>query len=114
MSWRFVVVVSVIAAVGIGWLIWAAAAHARPAVSGDVHVWQVISDSEAGFTLTVDRRDPAVPVSCRVTATAPDHQTVGEKTIDVAPAETRLVDIRETMRTLRRATSVSLDRCWVS
>jgi hypothetical protein len=107
-----ILVVGVVAAVGIGWLLWTAAVHSQPPVSGEVRLWEVVSDDEVSFTLTVDRRDPSQPVSCRVTAQAPNHETVGDKTVEVGPADSRLVDVQDTVRTLRRATTVSLDRCW--
>lgn len=106
-----IVVVAVIAVVGLGWLIWAAAAHANPAVSGAVNVWHVASDTEATFTLTVERPDPSVTASCRVIAQASNFETVGEKTITVPGGSDKLVDVRDSLRTIRRATSVSLDSC---
>jgi hypothetical protein len=107
-----IVAVGLVAAVGLVWLVWAALAHARPVVSGEVHLWHIDSDAKASFTLTVDRRDPSVPVSCRVIAQAQNFETVGEKTIALGATRASLVDVTETMRTLRRATSVSLDTCW--
>ncbi len=107
-----IVIAGVVAVVGLSWLVWAALAHSRPAVSGEVHLWQIASDSRVTFTLTVDRPDPSVPVNCRVIAQAEDFQTVGEKTISLGRTSATLVDVRDSMRTLRRATSVSLSRCW--
>lgn len=107
------IVVAVIAVVGLTWLVRTAWVQSQPAVSGDVAVWNVESDQRVRFTLTVDRRDPGVPVGCRVIAQAANHQTVGEKTIELDPGEVALVDVRQTMRTIRKATSVSLDQCWL-
>jgi hypothetical protein len=103
--------VAVIAAVGIGWLIWAAAAHANPAVSGAVNIWHVSSDTKATFTLTVERPDPSVTASCRIVAQATNFETVGTKTVTVPAGSDKLVDVRDSLRTVRRATSVSLDSC---
>lgn len=108
-----IILVGVVAAGGIGWLIWAALVHSDPAVSGDVHIWNVKSDEQVTFTLTVDRRDPSVPVACRVIAQAKNFETVGEKNVSVGPTTAKVVDVQDSMRTLRRATSVSLSRCWV-
>lgn len=109
-----IVVVAVVAAIGIGWLLWAAYEHARPAVSGDVHVFSIDSDQSVSFTLTVQRRDPSVPASCRVIAQAKNFETVGEKTISVPGARTSVVDVPQRMKTIRQATSVSVSQCWTN
>lgn len=108
-----IVAVAVLAAVGVGWLIWAASVHSQPSVSGAVHVWHVRSDTEATFTLTVERPDPSVGVSCRVIAQATNFETVGEKTITLGPGRDRLTDVTDSLRTIRRATSVSVSGCTV-
>lgn len=105
-------VLGLVAAVGLVWLVWAALANARSDVSGQLRLWQIDSDSRATFTLTVDRPDPSVPVSCRVIAQAENFETVGEKTILLGRTRASLIDVHDSMRTLRRATSVSLSRCW--
>jgi hypothetical protein len=107
-----VIAVAVIAAVGLVWLGWTAWVHSRPPVSGAVQTWEITTDTEVIFTLTIDRPDPTVPATCRVIAQAANFETVGEKNITVGPGDTRLLDVREEMRTLRRATSVSLAECW--
>lgn len=103
--------IAVVAAIGIGWLIWAALVHSRPAVSGALHIWDIKSDDTVTFTLTVERPDPSVAATCRVLAQATNFETVGEKTISVPAGEDRLTDVRDSLRTIRRATSVSLDTC---
>jgi xanthine/uracil permease len=104
--------VAVVAAIGLGWLLWAAYEHADPAVSGDIHVFSIPSAQKVTFTLTVQRRDPSVPVSCAVIAQASNFETVGQKTINVPGATTSLVDLPEELRTIRQATSVSVSQCW--
>jgi hypothetical protein len=106
--------VAAIAAVGLVWLGWTAWVHSRPPVSGAIQTWEITTDTEVGFTLRIDRPDPTVPGTCRVIAQARNFETVGELNVTVGPGDSRLVDVQETMRTLRRATSVSLDRCWQS
>jgi hypothetical protein len=109
-----IAVVAVVAAIGIGWLLWAAYEHARPAVGGDVHVFSIESDQKVTFTLTVQRRDPSVPASCRVIAQAGNFETVGEKTISVPGGKATLVDLPGELRTIRQATSVSVSQCWTT
>ena len=57
-------------AVALGWLIWAALFHSRPAVAARVSAFTVVSDTVIDVTLTVDRRDPTQPATCRVLAQA--------------------------------------------
>jgi hypothetical protein len=106
-----IIVLGLVAVIGLAWLVWAAWEHSRPAVSGEVHLWHIDSDSSVSFTLTVDRPDPSVPVSCRVIAQAENFETVGEKTITLGTTRASVVDITDHLRTLRRATSVSLSSC---
>jgi len=109
-----IVVVAVVAAIGLGWLVWAAYEHADPAVSGDIRVFSIPSAQKVTFTLTVQRRDPSVPVSCAVIAQASDFETVGQRTISLPGATTQLVDLPEEMKTIRQATSVSVSQCWTT
>ena len=74
-------------AVALGWLIWAALFHSQPAVAAQVSSYTVVSDTLIEVTLTVDRRDPTQPVTCRVLAQAADHSAVGEQQVGV-PATT--------------------------
>ena len=72
-----IVVLGLVAAIGLGWLIWAALFHSRPAVDAQVSAFTVISDTAIDVTLTVERREPARPVSCRVIAQAADSRIGG-------------------------------------
>jgi hypothetical protein len=109
-----IAVVAVVAAIGLGWLLWAAYDHARPPVAGDINVFSIDSNEQVSFTLTVQRRDPSVPAGCRVIAQAANFETVGEKTINVPAATTTLVNLHQQLKTIRRATSVSVSQCWTS
>ena len=109
-----VVLVAVGAAAGLGWLIWAALFHATPAVAGQMAGFRVVSDTEIVVTLTVDRRDPAQPVSCRVLAQGDDFAPVGEQQVEVPGAEARVVDVQVKLVTLRRALTAVVQDCQVS
>ena len=106
-----IVTVGLVAAVGLGWLIWAALFHSRPAVGAQVSASAVISDTAIDVTLTVERREPTRPVSCRVVARAADSRTVGEQRVSVAPTSARLVDVKVTLVTLRRAAGATVEEC---
>jgi hypothetical protein len=109
-----VVLVAAGAALGLGWLIWAALFHATPAVVGQMSGFRVVSDTEIVVTLTVDRRDPAQPVSCRVLAQGEDLKPVGEQQVQVPGAEARVVNTQVRLVTLRRALTATVPDCQVS
>jgi hypothetical protein len=108
------VLVAAGAALGLGWLIWAALFHATPAVAGQMSGFRVVSDTEIVVTLTVDRHDPAQPVSCRVLAQGEDLTPVGEQQVEVPAAEARVVNTQVKLVTLRRALTAAVQDCRVS
>jgi amino acid transporter len=96
------------------WLVWTALLHSRPTVSAQVKTFEITSDSSASVTLSVERRDPSVPVSCRVLAQAIDFQPVGEKQVPVAASSGHVVEVNLVLTTLRRATAVVVKGCTVT
>jgi Domain of unknown function (DUF4307) len=108
-----VVAIGVGVAVALGWLIWAALFHSRPAVAAQVSAFTVVSDTAIDVTLTVDRRDPAQPVTCRVLAQAGDFSPVGEQQVVVAATTARVVNQKLTLVTLRRAVTATVEGCTV-
>lgn len=112
--WLLVLVLTILIAGGLSWLGWTAWHHSHPQVSGRISLWKVQSDRKADFTLTVDRRNSDMPAKCRVIAQATSYEHVGELTVAVPATKHRIVDVKKTIRTLHRATSVSLDKCWTA
>ncbi len=106
--------VTVLAAVFLGWTLWTAWLHAEPEVSGQVPSFAFPSDAQASFTLTVQRRDPSTPVTCRVIVQSVNHATVGQKDVAVPARPEHVVDVTDTIRTLQRGTSVSVSECQVT
>ena len=102
------------AVVGLVWLVWAALVHATPAVAGQMSGFRVVSDTEIVVTLTVDRRDPTQPVTCRVLAQGEDFAPVGEQQVEVPGAAARVVDTDVRLVTLRRASTAMVQECQVS
>ena len=109
-----VALVAVVAAAGLVWLIWAALFHATPAVASQMSGFRVVSDTEIVVTLTVDRRDPAQPVSCRVVAQDKDFAPVGEQQVEVPGATARVVNTEVRLVTLRRAVTATVTGCEIS
>ena len=108
-----VIAIGIGVAISLSWLIWAALFHSRPAVAAQVSAFSVVSDTAIEVTLTVDRRNPAQPVTCRVLAQAADFSSVGEQEVAVAGTTARVVDQKLTLVTLRRAATVTAKGCTV-
>ena len=106
-----VVMVAVATLVALGWLVWAALLHAEPAVTGQVASYKVLSDTSIQVEITVQRRDPSKPASCRLLVQSTDFQPVAEQEVPIGPSAYEVVDVPVTLTTLRRATSPSVKSC---
>ncbi len=98
-------------AVAMTWLIWAAWLNSQPVASAQVPYYNVTSDTSIDITITVQRPDPSVPVTCRVLAQSTDFQPVAELEVEIPASTVKLVDTKVTLTTLRRATSASVSGC---
>ena len=106
-----IVLIAVATLVALTWLVWTALLHSTPAVSGDVPSFRVVSDTSIEVTMTVQRRDPSRPATCRLLAQSTDFQPVAERAVPVPPSVHPVVDVPVTLTTLRRATSVTVKSC---
>jgi len=105
------VMVAACTLVALGWLVWTALLHARPAVTAQVLDYTVVSDTRMELTMTVQRRHPEVPATCRLLAQSTDFQPVAETAQVVGPSSYAVVNVPVTLTTLRRATSVTVKSC---
>jgi hypothetical protein len=96
------------------WLVWTALLHSRPVVAAEVVTLRIDSDTSVSVTISVERRDPSKPVTCRVLAQAADFQPVGEQVVPVAASSDHLVNASVVITTLRRATGVVVRGCTVN
>ena len=99
-------VVAVVAALFLGWLAWTAVFHATPAVESELTSYDVVDDGSASAVVIVSLADEDVAASCRIRAYADDHTTVGELAFEPVDGRNEV-----TLRTERRATSVTLLGC---
>jgi hypothetical protein len=106
--------IGVAVVIALTWLVWTALLHSRPAVDAQVLTFRIDSDTSVSATISVERRDPSAPVTCRVLAQAVDFQPVGEEEVSIAPSSDRLVGVSLTLTTLRRATAVVVKGCTVN
>ena len=96
------------------WLVWTALLHSRPAVAAQVVSFRIDSDTSVSATISVERRDPSLPATCRVLAQATDYQPVGEQQVPIAASTNRVVEADLMFTTLRRATAVVVKGCTVN
>jgi hypothetical protein len=96
------------------WLIWTALRHSQPVAAARVQAFTISSDTSVSVTFTVQRRNPSIPVTCRVLAQASDFQPVGEQQVPVAASDHEVVDVNLVLTTLRRATTVVIKGCTVA
>ncbi len=88
-----------------GWLAWATLFHASPAVDSDLTSYAIVDDGTASAVVLVSLEDDVV-ASCTLRAFAEDHSTVGELAFQPVAGRNEV-----TVKTERRATSVSLLGC---
>ena len=108
-----VALVALLVAVAGWWLVATAWQRARPPISAEVSAFQVETDTKINVTLTVERPDPSLPVTCRVVAQANDAGIVGEQAVTVPAAAARQMELSVTLITLRRAVSAEVRGCSV-
>jgi Domain of unknown function (DUF4307) len=106
--------ISVGVALALTWLVWTALLHSRPVVAAEVVTFRIDSDTSVAATISVERRDPSLPVTCRVLAQAADFQPVGEQLVPVAASSDNVVNASVALTTLRRATAVVVRGCTVN
>jgi len=108
-----VALVALLVAVAGWWLVTTAWQRARPPISAEVSAFQVETDTKINVTLTVERPDPSLPVTCRVVAQANDAGIVGEQAVTVPAAAARQMELSVTLITLRRAVTAEVRGCSV-
>jgi Domain of unknown function (DUF4307) len=106
--------ISVGVALALTWLVWTALLHSRPAVAAQIVSFRIDSDTSVSATISVERRDPSAPATCRVLAQAADYQPVGEQQVPIAASTNRVVEAELMFTTLRRATTVVVKGCTVN
>ena len=96
---------------GIVWLLWTSLFHANPAIVGAVQAYEVTSDDAATALVKVQRNAADVTGTCTVIAQAVSFERVGELDVHVPAGEQLLTEQHITIRTVKRATSVSVLEC---
>jgi hypothetical protein len=79
-----VVATTVLAAVFLGWLVWAAWFSNDTPIDAEVASYRVVGEHEVDVRLQTRLKDEGVQGSCLIRATASDHTIVGEANLTVA------------------------------
>lgn len=101
-------------AVAMTWLIWVALLHSRPPAAAQVSSFNIVSDTSMEVEVIVQRRDPGQVAVCRLLAQSTDFQPVAEIELTAPPDHSRLTQVKTTLTTLRRATSVKVTSCRIA
>ena len=100
-----------LAALGGAWLLWSALYGANPPVSARLESFVVTSDQTVDAVVTTQRPDPTRPATCTLIAQAISYDTVGQYPLELGPSTEVLQTHQLTIRTFKRATSVSIRSC---
>ncbi len=84
--------------------------HSNPPVAAGVRAFDA-SVEQTTVDITVQRSDPSQKVTCFLYAQAANHERVGEMDVEVGPGTEKLTLIHVTVKTVREATSVTLENC---
>ncbi len=107
---RALVVGSVVVAVVAGvWLAWTAWFHATPEVESELVGYRIVDEHTATAVLALRFKDADVEATCLLRAYAADHSVVGE--LSFRPSGAVDGSVSQTVRTVRRATSVEKVGC---
>ncbi len=105
-----IAVVGLVAALALGWLVWAAADHAEQPLSSELVSFEVVDAHSVRVRIQIDYAE-GVTARCRVTAQASDHGVVGDLTF-AAPADRGdTLTVVKTIVTERAATTAVLLGC---
>jgi hypothetical protein len=108
-----ITLVSLLAAAGVAWVLWAAAAQSSPPVSPQLQGYDVESEHRISVVVTVARREGDA-VQCEVYALAADHSVVGEQSFQIPAGDPGTVTVEHDIPTEREAVQGVLRSCTVS
>lgn len=108
--WLFVSVVTTLAVMLVGWTVWTGLSQASPAIDGQVTAFKTYED-RVDVNVVIQRPDPSIPGRCFVTAQATNFERVGEIWVDAPVSAEEKMDFQLAVRTFRRATTATVDRC---
>ncbi len=93
-------VLAILALVGVAVLLYQR--FERNDVEGKMGAYDVLDDQTVSVTISVTRKDPAVPVVCIVRAKSRDGAETGRREVLVGPAKARTVQVTTEVKSYRR------------
>lgn len=103
-----IVAIALVALTLLGWLVWAAWSNGHPAVSAQVHSYDVVSPHVVN--VTVDYSTASAPAQCVISAQAVDHSVVGQRVVRL-PGGVSEQTLSTSIRTNREATTATVGDC---
>ncbi len=108
--WLFLGVAGTLAVVLVSWTVWTGLSKASPPIDGQVTAFETFED-RVDVNVVIQRPDPSIPGRCFVTAQATNFERVGEVWVDAPVSTETKMDFQLAVRTFRRATTATVDRC---
>lgn len=101
----------VLAAVFLGWVVWAGLGQATPDVAAQVSSFSASSDSLVRVSVDVQRADTSSPAVCTLTAVGTNGISVGELDIRVPAGGSTMTTVTTDVRTTDHALSANVTNC---
>lgn len=105
-----VVAVVALAAVLLGWLLWAAWVHSNGDVRAGLRTFDVVSEHQVKIEIEIDRSSGA-SVQCTLRAQSEDHAIVGEDVVTIPAGDAGSLRFTAALTTERRATAATVSGC---
>ena len=103
---------TLIAVVGISWLIWAGLFHAKPEFRITLISFSIVSDEEVSIRYAIVRNDPSTPATCTLQAKDVDKNVVGEIEDEITPGRATFEQV-SSIPTRSAAATAIVARCRV-
>jgi hypothetical protein len=103
---------SILAIVGITWVIWAGLFHANPEFRITLISFSIISDKEVSIRYAIQRNDPSTPATCTLQASDANKNVVGEIEDEITPGRASF-ERTATIPTRSGAATAIVARCRV-
>lgn len=84
---------------------------ANPAIRADLVAFTIDSNTQSTIRFLIVRRDPNLPITCRVIARDFSTAIVGDRYVEVGASVRKSIEIKEAIPTRSRAVTAAVVRC---
>lgn len=95
-------------------VVWAGLERSTPPVAAMVRSFEIISPDLAVAEIVVQREDPGQAATCFIFAQAASYERVAEFDLQIPPGTDKLTSMDVDIKTVKEATSVSIENCRIS